>query len=78
MYVISTVCLNKNATCAVKLPLKLLICWIRPTKFSYYENGNGVLSFSIKTINKSYTNKYNELVTSKPKSWIWKRRDRYN
>ena len=31
-----------------------------------YENGNRVPSFNIKTINKSYTNKYNELVTSKP------------
>ena len=31
-----------------------------------YENGNGVSSFNTKTINKNYTNKYNELVTSKP------------
>ena len=31
-----------------------------------YENGNGLPLFHIKTINKRYTNKYNELVTSKP------------
>ena len=36
------------------------------TRKYYYENGNDVPSFNIKMIYKSYTNKYNELVTSKP------------
>ena len=31
-----------------------------------YKNANSVISLNIKTINKSYTNKYIELDTSKP------------
>ena len=38
-----------------------------------YDNGNGVPSFYIKMINKSYTNKYNELVTTKPTTSVCKK-----
>ena len=39
-----------------------------------YENGNGVPSFNIKTINKQNNNKYNELVTCKSTTWVWQKR----
>ena len=38
-----------------------------------YENGNSVISFNIKIINKSYTNKYIKLVTSKPITSVWEK-----
>ena len=31
-----------------------------------YEKGNGVPSLNVKAVNKGYTNKCNELITSKP------------